>query len=310
MTKEKDLDKLANESVSEIIDEEAMKMKEKVAKELKEGIERAEKVSKQIRRPVKVKPKSDFISTMRDAEMELKEAVAFIERAEQFPKLFLEESHQYIGKTKDIVFSIMNHWKRGEKEIKGYDFQSYLADVSNRYFQEWLKANNITESFEIEVRNLQQFPSIFAVYQNGIELIQVNILDKWYGIRQKNSTEEELLEEHRRNLERADNDILSQMEKVSLAKMRREHPLQYYKGFKNFLSWLFLNKKKMYTSFDKLLKNEEARLQQYKESKELIIQCHPITLKNHLEKRGAIEKIEPFFKELNYNLNTSQSSLY
>lgn len=301
-----------NETVSEINNtkEEELEIKEKVAQELKDGMDKAVKVSQQIRQRVNVKPKSDFINTMKDAENELKEAVAFIERAEQEPKLFLEESHEHIGKTKDIVFSIMNHWKRGEKQIKGYDFQAYLAAASNRYFQEWLKTNNITESFEIEVRNPQQFPSIFAVYQNGTELMQLNILEKWYGIRQRKSTEEEVVTEYHQELTRVDNDIVTQMEKLSLAKERRDHPLQYYKGFKNFFAWLFLNKKKLHESFEKLVKNEESKLQQYKESKERIVQYHPITLKNLAEKRVSIEKIEPFFKEMNYTLNEIQSRLY
>lgn len=295
---------------SKTLEIEEVRIKEKVSIQIKEEKARTQELSKHLRKQAEVvKPIGVFIKTIEEAESELKEALLFIERANQSPKLYLEESNQHIGRTKDMVLSVMNHWKRGEKEIKGYDFQAYLADACNQYFQEWMKEQSMEESLQIEVRNPRQFPSIFAIYHNQTELIQLNIFEKWYGIRE-NPSEEKVIKKYKDDLKFAEENILSQIERTAIARERRDHPLQYYKGVKNFFAWLFHNKKKIYDSLDDRVKTEEARLLQDKVEKERIIQYHPELLRNCREKRALIAMVEPFFKELSYELNANRNSLY
>lgn len=294
------------------LNKEDLEIRGKVKKDIEQGLERANVISKQMRSQARreVKPKTDFLNVIDEARKELEEGVAFLEVAEESPKLILTDSDKYIKSTKGIVYAIMNHWRKPNEEIKGYEFQAYLAHVANRYLQEWLKIQSIKESFNIEERNPRQFPSTFAVYHEETELVQFNILEKEYGVRKRPETEDVVLEKHEERLVVLDKDIELQKEKVAKAIERRDYPLKHYKGLKNYISWVFLNKKKMYDSFNKLLKREESHLIYLKEEKERAIQYLPIILEENGKKRALIEKVEPFFEELGYTFITDDHRLY
>lgn len=292
-------------------EEKPLTLEEEVTKEMEEGEKQAKKMSQLIKISQKreVKPNSLFFSYIDDAQKELNDGLAFLKKAELDPKLLFTDSDIHL-KSRGMMMAIMNHWRNENEYVKGHDFQVYVADVANRYFQDWLRQKGINEPFRLEVRNPNQFPSIFAVYHEEVELLQCNLQKKWYGVRKRPFTEEEILYRHEKGLARIEKEMKETEEELKRNLLRRDEPLKYYKGLKNRIQYLFIDKKKLYESFDKFVKREESILAQQKKEKEFLTQSLPKMIEESKKKGIHVEQVEAFFVELGYELNKVEGSLY
>lgn len=291
---------------------ESLNMKEIVKEELEQGYKQAEKMSKLMRErnQREVKPIGYFLDGIHQAQLELEEGVRFLEKAEVDPQLIFTDAQNVLKSTKGMVYTVMKNWKSEDLSTQSHDFQAYLAYLANQYFQEWLQSQNIKESFQIEVRKSNQFPSIFAIYHETMELIQFNLFEKWYGIRQKVETEEEVTEKHNKRLRELDEEIQKKEKSLQEAISRRDHPLKHYKGVKNYLSWVFINKKKLHQAFENLVQREEMSLNHFKKLREREVQTMPRLLEEANERRKYVGMIEPFFQHVAYSFNDKKHQLY
>lgn len=287
-------------------------LQDKVRKKIEEERKYADKISKSMRdsKQVELKERSLFIEEIEDAKKELEEGLLFIQKFEEEPELLFKYAYKYFKSTRGMIYTIMNHWKSEDSYIKGHDFQLYLSLIANNHFQSWLQSKGISNNFRIEVRTPNSFPSIFAVYCEDVELLQFNLLKKWYGIRKKPFTEIEILERHEKEMVRLDKEIKEQEEKLNLSILRRDNPLKYYKGIRNYISWIFINKKKFHTTFNKFVDKDKNYLEHLEEQRERAIQYLPENILKSNRQNELINMVDLFFIELGYELNTNQGSLY
>lgn len=57
-----------------------------------------------------------------------------------------------------------------------------IVELANSHLKDWLKKNNHDDNLHLRLRNKHSFPSIFAIYHDKTELIQIDLVNKWYGI--------------------------------------------------------------------------------------------------------------------------------
>jgi len=74
------------------------------------------------------------------------------------------------------------------------------------------------------------------------------------------------------------------------------------------ISWL--EKEKIYHALNRSVEKEVSLLEKFKEDKVYAELYYPIRLENELKNLSHIGIIEPFFKELYYELMTDQYKLY
>lgn len=262
------------------------------------------------RKKQEVKDVDDFIAFFNVAINEIQKGISFMEKLEEQPSMVFTDIRKYLQSRKGASISILNHWKKHEMDVNVHDLQGLLAHYANLHFQNWLKENEIDEPFYISIRNPRTYPSIFSVYHQHIELLQFNVFESWYGIRKEPLTEEEIHSRHNNDLERIENEIKAQEEKIEKEKDRKNHPLKHYKGLKNFFVYLFINKKKLNEAFDQLIKKEISILEHLKEEKimkELMLESE---IQDHKQRRYWLSLIEPFFYELNYSFQSNRNILY
>lgn len=285
---------------------------ERVQVKLEENLKRSKTMSSDIRKRnnKSVTSNEEFVRFFQQSQEELEKGIAFIQKIEEDPSLVFTDIQSFLSSRKGVTFALLNHWREHTHEIRGHDFQSFLAYIANRHFQHWLQEKGVQEPFEIGIRNPMQFPSIFAIYHEDVELIQLDILKSWYGIRNKPLTDQQLLIQHEKELQRIDGEIQTQLERIEKEKDRRDHPLKHYKGIKNFLAYLFINKKKLHESFNKLVEKEERLLEKFKEEKAYAELYYPYQQRDHQKRMKLIEMVEPFLKEYNYEFMTDKYKLY
>lgn len=288
------------------------KVEKEVKKRVEESLAQAKKMTSLIRERQKgeLKPKEEFFDAIFEAQKELDEALAFLKRAESTPAILFAEASRYLISTRGMVYTIMNHVRTEDGKIKGHDFQVYLADLANRYFQQWLRERDIPDDFAIQIRDANYFPSNFAIYHGDRELIQFNLIEKWYGVRKRPLSKETILLEDSKQAERLLAAIRKQEKSLVQAIHRRDYPRQYVKGVKHSIRYFFSNKKKLDKIFDDAVKKEEAILIQYKMEMEQAKILLPEIIENAQETATYLMQVEPFFQDIGYVLETEKNKLY
>jgi len=309
MSQETNEEGMMEEKVESEIDE-AQVIKNEVKKKMQAEQEYAKKINKVLKNNNKrhLKPANVFTHALEEASNDLQEGLQFLQRLEGNHELVFTEASKYISK-QGTVSLLMNH-RASNEPIKGHDFQVYLAHVANLHFQKWLDSKGIEETYQIDVRNSNQYPSIFAVYHDDHEIVQFSVLQQFYGMRKKPDVEEVLLEKHQSTLKKIDERLQLQTLKVEEQVSKRDHPMKHYKGIKNKLAYLFMNHQKVYEVFNKWVRREEKILLDLKMEKEREIQSFPDFLERSNNQRSYMEEVEVFFQELGYELMTEEHKLY
>ena len=254
-------------------------------------------------------PVESFCSLIEDATLELQKSQHFLQRVESNPLLLFKEGSIYLKSTRNIVTSVMATSYLKNKTITPHAFQVYLATVLDRAFKEWAKEQDWKHEVAVLVRQPNSFPSIFAVYVDEREVLQFNIFERWYGIREKIYTEEELTEQYLKSEERTLSDIEKREKKLAYWKQVKEKPWSFIKSVKDIHILLF-KRRIMEENIEKKIASIETHIANMKQ--DLTIQKENIPeLLEQQEKRVKIsERMRVFFVELEYSLNEERHQLY
>jgi len=252
---------------------------------------------------------NEYISLLEEVRSELEAETEFLKKAAVEPIRFFTETKERFKSHRSMLFLSLNYKARqGQGSV--HEFQRFLAEKMNEVFQAWLLQNGTNLPLSIRVRTRSSFPSLFAVYDGDTEILQFNIFEKTYGIRQRPLTEEELLkrgqdEERRlRTLKNKEEKSLAELVKV------KEKPYLY-----SFSSWkgfylLFLRYERTMKRINELIKETKERVCDFEKQIRLKREALPSQIQANERRRKAVEAAEPFFKSLGYSLETRREKLY
>ncbi|WCF11478.1 hypothetical protein NDS46_31470 (plasmid) [Paenibacillus thiaminolyticus] len=147
-----------------------------------------------------------FIKAIEDAKQELINQQSFLEEAIKEPSKLFGQSDQQLGR-KALLFRTMSDLSFKDSNVKIHDLQEFLAGLTNQFIQKWARENGITQNITVGVRNHKSYPSVFAIYHDEIELIQFDIFEKFYGIRDKSKSEEEIRKQYQEREKEVDEKI-------------------------------------------------------------------------------------------------------
>lgn len=282
-------------------------LKEKVIKQLDEEDKKREKLKEHLKGPHKNKMKEIEKETLKE---QMGEVVGLIESfnkmigdIEKEPKKVYKEANKVIEPKRFLIYEMLGN------DLKK-DLQYFLASKADIYLQEWLEEKGKEGIYTLKVREGGSFPNILAVYKGDLEVMQVSVLQKWYGKREEVRSEEELQEEYRIESDRIEEEYTYRVREYKRNVKRRDNPGKYFKGFKNKVIYYFIDKEKLKEDLDKRVKESEKKIvsnlirgirnkrgQKQKERNNKII-------------KEAYETLEPFYKELGYKQETMRSKLY
>lgn len=257
----------------------------------------------------KVLPFSDLASFIEESTLALQKAESFLKRTNADPLLLFKEAHVYLTSEYNVLTAIMDTSYQKNKKVTPHSFQVYLGSLLGKALQTWASEQGISQKVQVLVRTPNTFPSIFAVYVNDIEVIQFNIFKKWYGMREKFLSEDEIKERAERSKQRYQEGIQDVEKKIEKWTKAKESPASLVKNLKGVYILLFKRKNAM-ANIDTLLKSFE------KQKKELIKLIEeedgriPEQIKYQQLKEASVQLIVPFFKELNYSLEDQPYNLY
>jgi hypothetical protein len=282
-----------------------------------------------------------FIQAIEGAKEELSAQQTFLEEAIKDPHVLFSRGTDRLGK-KSLVSYIMNGFVFNDGKLLVHDFQVFLADLTDRFVQEWAKSNGITESIKVEVRMPNSYPSIFAIYHKEMELIQFNVLEKFYGVRNKVKDEETIRFDYKKLVEQIEEHTEPLLVEVADYERLLNHPHQYirehYKSkraeniivigkgktkkkynYKNLLKLplyelsehcsIFFKKR----SFNDKLKVKIENAITMIESEKRVLSRYP-SIEELIEKNRIIDdltkKLIPMFEEFDYYLEIEKHKLY
>lgn len=295
-----------DELKKKLYEQDDIELMEMVRKKIYEEEERDEKLRRVIVEDgseVEAKGKGVFIDKM-------KEKIKLIEEYEVFTKNVGEDVKRVFYDTYDFMLPnrIFLNDVLGD-DIKR-DYQIFLADKANRYLKEWLESKGITAEYEMRVREYKRFPSIYAVYSDGDEVMQFSLLRKWYGVRERGMKEQEILDRYDEKMDRLKKDEETCREKLKSAQEKRDNPLKNYPGIKNKAFILVTNKKEVYEALDKYVKSKERELVMILVEQERNRKNVKGEIERNKKRLAAQEDVEVFFGELGYELNEDKYNLY
>lgn len=254
-------------------------------------------------------PVESFCSLIEDATLELQKSQHFLQRVESNPMLLFKEGSIYLKSTRNIVTSVMATSYLKNETITPHAFQVYLATVLDRAFKEWAKEQDLEHEVAVLVRQPNSFPSIFAVYVDEREVLQFNIFERWYGIRGKLYTVEELAEQYRKSEEKALPDIENSEKKLAYWKQVKEKPWTFIKSAKDVRILLF-KRKTMNENIEKKISSIETQIATMKQNLTIQKEHIPELMKQQEKQVNISERMRVFFVELGYALNEERQQLY
>lgn len=276
-----------------------------------ENIRRAEEVNRVNRENARNKKVDStiFMDSVKKETKKLMEAQSFFEKALEKPELLFTEAKTAWGSTTHIFFKAIDKARKENNTGTVHDFQELLANTLDRHFAAWKKERGIEIDSNVEVRNPSSYPSIFAIYVDGMEILQFNIFKQWYGVRQQPQEVEETKKQHEQKVKQS-RDLIEEWEaEISYLEDLKKNPRKYVKSLKDaFL--MFTKLKRIRANADvkisktrSSIERELKRIEDYE--KEL-----PYYLKKNEERRQAIEWTVPFLKEKKYEEKTEKNMLY
>jgi hypothetical protein len=254
-------------------------------------------------------PVDDFLSLIANVTKELSQAQTFLMRVQDDSMLLFNEADQYLKSTRNVVTASMSLAHVKTKTMTPHTFQVYLASLLDKGFKVWAKSQKMERSVSVLVRNPSSFPSIFAVYVDDHETVQFNIFEKWYGVREKFYTEEQLREQFEKSKENT-LDCIAQTEKKKTYWVQvKEKPLTFIKKPYDIYLLLFkyqmilANVEKKISSFEHQIKDMQKSLQEQEEA-------IPKQVAHYKARKDIAESVTPFFVELGYSLEEERDRLY
>lgn len=241
---------------------------------------------------------------------ELNSVIEFLKESRIKPSLVWTDSHKFMHK-KGILYLLMNSYTFYDNKITGHDFQKYIATLANAHLKDWLKRNNHDDNLHLRLRNKHSFPSIFAIYHDKTELIQIDIVNKWYGIREKSFLNKDELESKFKKYDvEYQEKIEKQEEKINHAVFTLNHPLKVFKGVKNYIAYILINKKKLNKILNSEIDKEKHQLENLIKNHEFALsRRNEIYIKHKLMNESSAV-LEPFFNEMGFKENKNKLDLY
>jgi hypothetical protein len=256
-----------------------------------------------------VLPYEDFSTLIEESARELQKAQNFLLRATMQPMLLFNEAHIYLKSNRNIVTAVMTTSYLKDDKVNGHAFQVFLASILNKALQSWAKKKDISDDVRVLVRNPNSFPSIFAVYVNEQEIIQFNIFDKWYGIRDVIFTEEDIRNREAENKSTNEEALKEIEEELKRWSEIKEKPTTLMRSPSDVFILLF-KRSKLNKSLDKKLsslhRQREELLKNIKREEESI----PSQIEHFHKKQVYTDLLVPFFEELSYSLEKEKYNLY
>mgnify|MGYP001167357889 CR=1 FL=1 len=251
----------------------------------------------------------DYVKLLEEARTELEAETEFLREAISEPIRFFTETKDRLKSHRSILYRVLD-FKSRRGPCSPHEFQQFLITKLDGVFQDWLQKNKKELSLSIRLRNPSTFPSLFAVYDNDTEILQFNIFEKTYGIRQRPLTEEEILmrgqekERQLRTLKQAEERKLKELANV------KEKPYLYI-----FTSWegffhLFLRYEQTMKRIRELMEWSRGKIETLDDQIKANRESLPSIIQANVNRQKAIEAAEPFFLELGYSLETRQEKLY
>jgi hypothetical protein len=254
-----------------------------------------------------------FISLIKQAAFELQEVEQFLQKATENPMLLFQEAHIYLKSHRNMVVSAMNTSYDNPEKIKPQDFQVYLSSLLDKAIKEWAKKRGLSYDVSVQVRNPNCFPSLFAVYVDGYETIQFHLFERWYGIRENVLSEQEVKDRYKKfadsiqkQLEQIEKEMQKwqKIQKNPFSTIKR--PLDIFTvPYLLLFKWKTI-KENLQKKIQKLYNEKSWLMEELEKEKERIDeQIHYYQMK-----KKHIDAVLPFFKELNYTLQTEKHKLY
>lgn len=254
-------------------------------------------------------PLESFDSLLETASLELQKSKQFLQRVEGTPHLLFKEAHIYLRSARNIVTSVMSVPHLKNDQATPHAFLIYLATLLDREFKEWAKTQDWKHDISILVRQPNSFPSIFAVYVDEREVLQFNIFERWYGVREKFHTEEELMEHYQKSEKRTLSDIKKSDKKIVYWKDVQAKPWSFIKTVEDIYIFLF-KRETLNQNIEKKIVSLERNIGHMMQ--DLVIQRESIaeTLERQEKAFTIAERMRVFFVELEYTLNEEIQQLY
>ncbi|ADO59999.1 hypothetical protein [Paenibacillus polymyxa] len=270
-----------------------------------------------------------FLEAIEGAKKDLELQCEFLKQAIQNPKLLFQQADSNLG-LKSIIFHIMNGFLFHDDKLLAHDFQVLLANVINRFVQEWASQKGIHEKITVRVRNEKKYPSIFAIYVEDMELIQFSLYEKFYGIRNKVFDENAIQLEYEYREEQVNKNVELMLTMVQKYEKVLAHPHQYVRDYyqnkwmnndKLNMAWklpflelrehfsLLLKKENVMIRVQEKLESTQARIESERKSLLRYPAIQDCIQKNHLREE-LTRKLMPLFEECGYRMETEQYRLY
>lgn len=146
----------------------------------------------------------------------------FIQDSVSCPSMLFERASEFIRSTREPLFQIFNIYEDNERKMNVHEFQNYLCSIVNEHFIRYFNSYKV----EVKLRNPNTFPSIYAVYFNGFEIIQFDIFKRYYGVREI-KTEEMIHREQDERKKYHDIELERLTSKLSAMEQARQHTFNY-----------------------------------------------------------------------------------
>lgn len=275
------------------------------------SIEQAEHMSKLIREKNQREIYSDdyYVEAIRHSQKELEESLLFLQKAFVEPELFFTTAKEGLHSTRSMIYKAIDYRARDQKMGNQHDFQALLAEKMNQHLQKWVQVRGIEEQVKVEVRNPLSFPSIYCIYFNDMEVIQFNIFEQWYGVRERPLSEEEIINQSNSVVRNHEEQVEKLKKQLDDYKAYRENPWKHVKVPTDIVIILF-KMKRLKEGLNKRISNTEKRIKEEQDMLKGAKDSLPYYLEKRNKRQIGIDKIVPFFEELSYRLETEQHKLY
>ena len=270
--------------------------------------------------------KKEIIEEIKDTEQRLQElADSLIKKEDNYDiktttyfKDKLEDIIVYIGKIEQTLEAVKGEKRRVYTDIEedmlhvfsnfinlaGYgtlkEFQIYLANLAEEYFWEWKNERGIEYKYRIKVKYPGRLNTPYVITLDDQELIQFNIMEKWYGIKDKGLPEDVVRNTMNRFLEDLQDEEREEEEQLALWMARRDKPWKHSKGISNKIYLLFTKREVVYQELDDKVNNHFNRLKNVLTSIERHKQLMKKNIDRNRKKLDGEKLLYAFFASLGY----------
>jgi hypothetical protein len=249
-----------------------------------------------------------FLGAINEAQAQIQTQYDFIEQSISNPELLFADAHNIFGSWHAAIFQTLAY-PINKTNIKVHELQGFLAELVEPFVKEWCRSNGVTHDVQVKVRNRNSFPSIFAIFSNGLEIMQFNLFEKKYGVRVKALSEEEIAEKYQDEMNRQQKNIDEFVEKIHLKRAVKANPYHYARNFKErVIVWCKM--KTLQTNVDKQIEDFEKMIEIIEKNRADYEARVPQSIAANQIKTKLVDQLTPLFTEYDYTLEKMESALY